>query len=408
MTYTTTVERLGHLGDGIAPGPEGALFVPGALPGETVSGIPDGERLREVRIVTPSPDRIRPPCRHFKSCGGCTLQHATDALLADWKIAIVRQALGAQQLDAPVTMAAVSPPRSRRRAVLAGRRTKKGAMVGLHGRASGTIVEIPDCQLLHPDLVAAIPALQALVLAGASRKGELALALTRSETGVDVAVTGGKTLDAALQAALADIARAHDLARLTWDGDTVVTRRAPAQRFGPAQVVPPAGAFLQATEDGQRALVAQVLHLAEGAKNVVDLFAGCGTFSLPLAATARVHAVEGDATMLAALDLGWRHASGLKPLTTETRDLFRRPLLGRELDAFDLAVIDPPRAGASAQVAELANSAISRIVHVSCNPATFARDARSLADAGFTLGPVAVVDQFRWSPHVELVAELRR
>ncbi len=405
MTFTTTIERLGHLGDGIAPGP---LFVPGALPGEVVSGTPDGDRLRDVKIITPSPDRVRPPCRHFKSCGGCSLQHAADPLLADWKTRVVRDALAAQGLEAPVTMASVSPPRARRRATLSGRRTKKGAIVGFHGRASGTIVEIPDCQLLHPDLVAAIPALAALTVAGGSRKGELALAITRSQTGVDVAVTGGKPLDAPLQTALADIARAHDLARLTWNGEVVVQRRPPAQPFGAAQVVVPPGAFLQATEQGQAALVAAVAGLAEGAKNVIDLFAGCGTFSLPLAAGARIHAVEGDAAMLAALDHGWRHATGLKPLTTETRDLFRRPVLAAELDAFDLAVIDPPRAGAAAQVNELANSNIARIAYVSCNPVTFARDVRRLADAGFAPGPVAVVDQFRWSPHVELVAGLRR
>ncbi len=405
MTFTTTIERLGHLGDGIAPGP---LFVPGALPGEVVTGRPERDVLREVKIVTPSAARVRPPCRHFRTCGGCALQHASDAFLADWKAQVVRDALGAQGLDAPVSTVSVSPARSRRRAVLAGRRTRKGAIVGFHGRASGTLVEIPDCRLLHGDLVAAIPALVALTVAGASRKGELSLALCRAEAGVDVAVTGGKEPNADLRAVLAGIARAHELARLSWNGEIVVQRHAPEQGFGAARVVPPPGAFLQATEVGQEALVAAVSDLVAGAKNVVDLFAGCGTFALPLAESARVHAVEGDAAMLAALDRGWRHAQGLKPVTTEARDLFRRPLPGAELNRFDAAVIDPPRVGAAAQVAELAASSIGRIAYVSCNPVSFARDVRVLTEAGFTLGPVAVVDQFRWSAHVELVAELRR
>ena len=405
MTFRTTVERLGHLGDGIAPGP---IFVPGALPGEVVTGRPEGDRLHEVKILTPSPARVRPPCRHFGSCGGCSLQHASDALLADWKVQVVRDALGAQGLEAPVTLVSVSPARSRRRAVLAGRRTRKGAIVGFHGRASGALVEIPDCQLLHPDLMAAIPALAALTLAGASRKGELSLALSRAAAGVDVAVTGGKDPGAELQGTLADIARAHDLARLSWNGEIVVQRRAPVQPFGAARVAVPPGAFLQATEAGQAALVAAVARHVAGAKNVVDLFAGCGTFALPLAASAQVHAVEASAQMLAALDHGWRHARGLKRVTTEARDLFRRPLTAAELARFDAAVIDPPRAGAAAQVAELAASDIEQIAHVSCNPVSFARDARVLAEAGFAPGPVAVVDQFRWSAHVELVAGFRR
>jgi len=409
MSYRTRIERLGHRADGIAVGPgAGAIYVPMCLPGEEVSGVLNGDRLSEVKIVTPSPDRVRPPCPHFKSCGGCALQHASDDFLRGWKVQVVRDALAAHGLEADVSALATSPARTRRRATLSGRRTKKGAIVGLHGRASGSIVEIPNCQLLHPQLMAAIPALQEITVLGASRKGEVSLAVTGSRVGVDLMVGGAKPLTVADRVTLAAICKRYGLARISWDHDLVIERHAPAQHFGAASVVPPAGAFLQATGDGQTALLAAVRGELEGAKNIVDLFAGCGTFSLPLAEQARVHVVEGDADMLAALDAGWRGATGLKQVTTETRDLFRRPLMPDELAPYDAAVIDPPRAGGQAQFTELARASVSRIAAVSCNPATFARDARLLVDAGFALGRIGVVDQFRWSPHVELVAVFSR
>jgi 23S rRNA (uracil1939-C5)-methyltransferase len=409
MSYCTRIDRLGHRGDGIAPGPDGRpIYVPTGLPGEEVTGELSGDRLEAVRILTPSPDRVRPPCAHFKSCGGCSLQHASDGFLRDWKLQVVRDALAAHDLSANITALTTSPANSRRRATLSGKRTKKGAIVGLHGRASGSIVEIANCRLLHPDLIAAIPALREITVLGASRKGEVSLALTRSGAGIDLSVTQGKPLEAAQSMQLAALAKRYGLARISWDGDLVVERRAPVQMLGVARVTPPPGAFLQATDDGQAALVAAVSGALVGAKNIVDLFAGCGTFSLLLAENAQVRAVEGDGEMLAALDAGWRHAQGLKTVSTEVRDLFRRPLMPDDLAPYDAAVIDPPRAGAQAQVAQIAGSALARIVAVSCNPATFARDARVLVDAGFALGPVGVVDQFRWSPHVELVAAFSR
>jgi 23S rRNA (uracil1939-C5)-methyltransferase len=203
---------------------------------------------------------------------------------------------------------------------------------------------------------------------------------------------------------LAALAERHDLARLAWGDEVVVTRRAPVQAFGAARVVPPPGAFLQATPEGEAALLAETETILAGARRIVDLFAGCGTFALPLAQRAQVHAVEGEAAMLAALDTGRRGIAGLHPLSTEARDLFRRPLLPDELARFDAAVIDPPRAGAEAQIAEIARSGLPRLAYVSCNPVTFARDAKALIAAGYAMGPVRVVDQFRWSAHVELVA----
>ncbi len=401
MTQHYTITRLGHQGDGIADGP---IYAPRTLPGEVVSGVLNGQVLTDIRVETPSDQRVKAPCRHYKACGGCQLQHAADEFVADWKVDVVRNALAAQGLDAPMRPIHTSPERSRRRATIAVRRTKRGTLAGFHGRASDTITEIPDCHLLHPDLTKAIPVAEALALLGGSRKGVLAVTLILSESGLDVSVKGGKPLDGPLELALAQATEQHGLARLSWDDEVIAMRTPPAQRFGAADVVPPPGSFLQATKDGEQALLRAVLEATQGAKRIADLFAGCGTFSLPLAQMAEIHAVEGEAEMTRALDQGWRKAQGLKQVTTEARDLFRRPLMPDELLKFDAVVLDPPRAGAEAQVTELAQAQRPVIAFVSCNPVTFARDAKMLVNAGYTLDWVQVVDQFRWSLHTELAA----
>ena len=400
-----TIERLGHLGHGIAPGP---LYVPSTLPGEVVEGMPDGGRLVDPKIVTPSTARVKPPCRHARSCGGCQLQHASDAFVAGWKQEVVQNALSGQGLTAAFLPLVTSPPNSRRRATLSARRTKSGVLIGFHARASDTIAEIPDCQLLHPGILAAIPGLQALVMAGGSRTTELSLQVTLTRGGPDVVVTGGKPLDSALRMDLARLVETHAFSRLTWDGETVALRDRPALSMGQANVVPPPGAFLQATQEGEAALLAAVKHALGPQKRVVDLFSGVGTFTLPLAQETEVHAVEGDSAMTKSLDLAARNTSNLHRITLETRDLFRRPLEPDELLTFTGAVIDPPRAGAEAQSATLAQSKIPVIAAVSCNPVTFARDAKTLTTAGYRLDWVRVIDQFRWSTHIELVARFVR
>lgn len=398
------IDRLGHHGDGIAMGPEGTIFISGMLPGEEVEGNLNGDRLSDVRIVTPSPDRVKPPCAHARTCGGCLMQHASDGFVQRWKEGIVRGALAGQGLSANFLPTQTSPRNSRRRATIAARRTKGGALLGFHARASDMLVSIPQCQLLHPDLIVSFPGLEALVKAGGSRSGEVSLTITRSLGGVDVVVQGGKPLDAAFQLDLARITETHGFARLTWGDEMVALRTQPMQRFGPALVAPPPGAFLQATAEGEAALLRGVALAIGSAKKVVDLFAGCGTFSLPLAERAEVHAVEGDAAMTAALEKGARAAQGLRKVTVETRDLFRRPLEPDEFKGVEAVVIDPPRAGAEAQIARLAVAKVPVIAMVSCNPVTFARDAKVLLAAGYRIDWLQVVDQFRWSSHVELVA----
>lgn len=400
-----TIERLGHLGDGIGHDATGApLYAAKTLPGEVVEGEVEGSTLKSPRILTPSPDRVRPPCSHYRTCGGCSLQHASDAFVADWKIGVVRTALAAQGLTATFRPILTSAPRTRRRATLAGRRTKKGAMVGFYARASDTLVEVTDCHLLHPDLMAALPVLREITLIGASRSTEVALTLTQSTAGLDLSVTGAKPADARLKMELARLAAAHRIARLTWEGEALALITQPTQTFGPALVTPPPGAFLQATASGESALLSAITDTLLPARRIADLFAGCGTFTLPLAQRAEVHAVESDAPMLDALAKAWRNTPGLKRITTEPRDLFRRPLHQIDLKPFDAVVIDPPRAGAEAQMHELAASPIQRIAALSCNPVTFARDAKILTQGGYRLHWVQVVDQFRWSPHIELAA----
>lgn len=399
-----TIEKLGHLGDAMAPGENGPIFVPQVLPGEVVEGDLAGNRLENVRIITPSVNRVKPPCVHARSCGGCMMQHANDDFVAAWKTDIIRSALAGQGLEAVLRPILTSPPQSRRRATIAGRRTKGGALLGFHARGSDALVAIPHCQLLHPDLMAAFPALEALVITGGSRKSELALTITRSLAGPDITVTGGKPLDGQLRLELARVAEAHGLSRLSWDAEVVALRTAPMQKMGRARVAPPPGAFLQATVQGEADLLAAVQDAVGNAKRITDLFAGAGTFALPFSEQAEVHAVEGDAAMMAALDKGWRMAEGLKRITVETRDLFRRPLEPDEFKGVQAVVIDPPRAGAEAQTKTLAIARVPVIASVSCNPVTFARDARILTTAGYRLDWVQPIDQFRWSAHVELAA----
>jgi 23S rRNA (uracil1939-C5)-methyltransferase len=347
---------------------------------------------------------VAPPCRHFKSCGGCQLQHASDAFVADWKVDVVRTALAAHGLETEFRPIQTSPQQSRRRATFAARRTKKGAMAGFHGRASDVVIEVPGCQLLDPAVMRGLPIAERLAEIGTSRKAALAVTVTSAEEGLDVAVANGKPLDGPLRQVLAQLCDEMGLARLSWDDEVIAMRAPPVQRFGVARVTPPPGAFLQATRHGEAALLAAVQDAVGGATEIVDLFAGCGTFSLPLAQQARVHAVESDADMLTALQAGWRMAKGLKPVTTAARDLFRRPLLPDELAKTQAVVIDPPRAGAEAQVAEIIAAKVPRVAYVSCNPVSFARDAQAMVAAGYRLDWIQVVDQFRWSAHVELAA----
>ena len=399
------IHSLSVNGDGIADGP---VYVPFSLPGELVDGEVVGNRIDSPRIQHPSDQRVKAPCPHFKSCGGCAMQHASDPFVATWKAEVIAHALSAQGLTADLRMTLTSPPQSRRRATLAGKRTKNGAMVGFHTRASNIIIPIPNCTLLHPAIMAAIPALEEMTVIGASRKAELSIAVSVTDNGLDISVSKGKDPEAGVLAEMARLVELHKFSRLTWNDESIAARAPATVDIDGISVAPPPGAFMQATETGQKTLIDAVRSIVGDVNTVVDLFAGCGTFSLPLARAATVHAVEGEAPLLNALMSAWRQSTGMKPVSVEKRDLFRNPLLPEELNPYDAIVIDPPRAGAEAQCRMIADSSVKTIAFVSCNPVTFARDASILCQSGFKLNFVQPVDQFRWSSHVELVASFTR
>jgi 23S rRNA (uracil1939-C5)-methyltransferase len=409
LPVTLTIERLGAQGDGVAEHEGRQIFVPLALPGETVEADLQGDRARMLRVVTPAPDRQSPRCSQYGECGGCSLQHMpADDYLA-FKRGCVTTALSYQGIDAVVDETVTVPPATRRRAVLAAHRKGKDVVIGFHGRRSHHIVNVPDCAVLTPELVALIPKLAPLVTLAASQKDGLTITVTETLTGFDVALSGApKSLPADARAQLVQAAGAIGLARLSLNGGVEMERTPPLLRMGAAELSPPPGGFLQACRQAEAAMLSLVTEAVGKSRRIVDLFAGSGTFTLPLASGATLHAVESEDASLAALQQAARKSPGLKPVTVEKRDLFRRPLTRTELGRFDAAVIDPPRAGAETQTRELAASNIKRVAMVSCNATTFARDLKIMLASGWRPARITPVDQFLWSPHIEIVAALER
>lgn len=404
-TTRLAISHVGHRGDGVADG----HFVPFTLPGEVVEVEGSEERVLPSRIVTPSPDRVDPPCPHFGTCGGCALQHWARAPYLDWKRDLIAAALRQHGLDAGIAPAIDAHGEGRRRVTFHARRGAGPRLVtGFAAARSHAIVAIDACPLLAPGLAGALSAARAIaaVLQGLGKP--LDLQVTATAGGLDMELRGPGRLAERDRLRLIEAAGAAGLVRLTNHGDLVMQREQPAVLVDGLSVPLPPGAFLQATEAGEATLAHLVAEAVGRAKSVADLFCGVGPFALRLARKAKVLAVDADAPAIAALAAATRTASGLKPIRAETRDLFRRPLQPAELKGLDAVVFDPPRAGAEAQAKALARADIGRIVAVSCNPGTFARDAALLVAAGWKLGTVTPVDQFRWSAHVELVAAFSR
>ncbi len=413
-----TVETVGARGDGIAPGPAGPVYLPFTAPGDRVCarlGPKRGEgRAGEVtRLLQAGPDRVEPACPHFGTCGGCALQHLAPGFYRDWKRQLVAGALARRGLqEVAVETLIETPPGTRRRADFGLLRRRDGRVViGYHERASNRLVDLAACPVLDPALVRLLDPLRDL-LADLLRPGERGAALaTATDGGVDLLLEIPLEPDLAARERLAEFADAADLARLTLrleDFDDPVARRRPATvAFGKAAVESPPGGFLQASPPAEAALTAAALTALTGAARVADLFAGAGTFALPLAETAAVHAVDSDAGLIGALKVA-AAAAELHRVTTEVRDLYRRPLQASELKAYDAVLFDPPRAGARDQAEQLAASSVPVVVGISCNPASFARDARLLVDGGYRLARVQPVDEFLWSPHVELIGVFQR
>lgn len=429
--HEVVIESLGGRGDGIASldgdGPARPVFVPATVPGDRVRLRLTGERGGAYRgavveLLEAGPGRVAPPCPHFGPCGGCALQHWEAARYADWKAGLLDRALARRGLaDAAIRPMVRIAPGTRRRADLVAKRSLKDrsgdrVRLGFRERASHAVVDLETCLLLTPGLVALLPPLRAVLGALLPAGAEAQATVMESEAGLDLLLALPASPDLQTREALAGFAERQDLARLacrTPDGapEPIALRRPPQVTFGGVPVVPPPGGFLQPSAAGEAALTEALLRaLPDAASPVADLYAGCGTFSFAMAAQAarRVHAVEGDAAALSALQ-GAAQAAGLAArVSSETRDLERRPLSPEELKAYAAVVFDPPRAGAKSQAEAIARSAVPWVVAVSCNPNTFARDARILVDGGFALLEATPIDQFPWSGHLELVALFRR
>jgi 23S rRNA (uracil1939-C5)-methyltransferase len=398
------IDRLGGEGDGIAQGANGPVYVPFALPGDRV-------RVSGKRVdVIEAKGHQAAVCQHFTQCGGCIAQHMPPQVYAAWKYGLVTQAFGQRGIAVDIQPLRLVAQHSRRRAVFTATRSGAGVLLGFHGRGNHTLIDVVECPVLAREIVQALPAIREVATLVLSRRGEGRITVTACDNGLSVAISGGRDdLDVDAKHKVARTAQAAGLTHLTLEGQLLGSQGAPLLTLGRAKVSPPPAVFLQAVPEAEAHMVALVTAAVGKAKHVVDLFSGLGTFTLPLAQTAKtVLAVDSDKAALAALEAATRNAQGLRPVTTKLRDLMREPLARKELDEFDAAVFDPPRAGASAQAEWLAKSKVPVVVAVSCNPVTLARDAEILIAGGYQLGAVTPIDQFLYSAHVECVAVFRR
>jgi len=414
-TETVTIEKLGAQGDGIASNAGGPVYVPFSLPGETVAIARVKSQGTIMSITTPSPDRQEPPCRHFGpdglsgTCGGCTLQHLADAPYRAFKRQLVIDALKSKGLTPAVGEIVPARPGERRRVVFAARKTEKDMLIGFNQAESHHIVAIEECPISSAGIIARLPAIRAIAASLATNAEPFRISVLETLSGLDISVDEVKKLsDPQRRKAVETVLSLRGIARVSLNGEILIEPSKPLVDFGGIQVSPPPGGFTQATKPAEQAMAELVLAHVGKAKRIADLFAGAGTFSLQLARIGRVHAVEAEAKALAALDHAARNTQGLKPVSVEKRDLFRRPLMTQEFKPFDAVVFDPPRAGAEFQCKELARSGVKKIAAVSCNPLTLARDLAILVEGGYRITGVTPIDQFLWTSHVEVVATLEK
>ncbi|MBT5265850.1 MAG: class I SAM-dependent RNA methyltransferase [Rhodospirillaceae bacterium] len=427
-TIDLTIDHIGGRGDGVGKAEitldhrtaERPVFVPFTLPGERIIAQPATTRgggvvAGLIELAEPSADRVEPACRHFMACGGCALQHMKQAAYLDWKHKLIVSHLNRVGLtDVPTSPLRASQSGQRRRADMVARNISGRVVLGFYERAGKRIMDIEECPVLHPDLAALLGPLRQLLTNHIAPGETVEVIANRLDNGVDLLFGLAEDPNLPAREAYAAFATTHDLSRLstrlseTDDASPLAERRRPEIKFSGTPVAPPPGAFLQATAEAEQAMALAVSEVSKSARAAVDLFAGCGTLTFAATDHAPVHAVENDSALLAALRRGADEAELGSRVTTERRDLFRRPLDQMELVRFDLALIDPPRAGAREQFEQLAASSVPTVLAASCNPATFARDARILVDGGYRLRWVKPIDQFLWTPHVELVALFER
>ncbi len=404
MDETVEIVKLGSQGDGAAAD---GLFVPYTVPGDIVRLERGGARGRILEVLTPGPTRAAAPCRHFGTCGGCALQHVEKGAYLSFKRDLVIAALQQRGIENP-PVEPIRPVASntRRRASFKTKRTGQGVLLGFYEPESRNLVDLAECPVLEPSLAKLMGPLRRQLL-NLLKPGDTAeILVTLADNGIDMSLKLKRARNADTLASLGDFAVGLNLARLSWNGETIATALPPELCVGNFRIKLPVDAFLQPTREGESILQELVRGETGKASRFADLFSGCGTFTFVLAEKCSVHAADSDAAHIAALQAAAR--SGRGRVTGETRDLFRRPFAPEELVGFDAVLLDPPRVGAKAQVESLARSRVARILYVSCNPASFARDARILVDGGYALRRAVPVDQFLWSPHVEIFSVFSR
>lgn len=407
MRLETTIGRLGAQGDGIAETEDGPVYIPFALPGERIAAEMDGARGKLLTVIQPSPDRVSPLCRHFGACGGCALQHLGSARYLEWKRDSIQTALKAEGITLPVEPIRAFAPHTRRRAAFTAVKSGRAIAFGFKRALSHDVIGLSECPILTPPLETAIPALRD-ICAGLLSSGQARVLATACDNGLDILIEPDGKQRAKLTPAIADAAKQAGILRMSWGSDTLLSTASPRVTLSGVSVDLPPGAFVQAVGEAEEAMAALVIDGIGKARRCADLFCGLGTFAFALARRSAVTAVEADRISLAALDAAARRASGLKPVVAMRRDLMREPLSAAELNGFDAVVFDPPRAGAIAQAKTIAKSKVRRVIAVSCNAATFARDARAMIEGGYRLQKVTPIDQFVFSPHVEMVAVFAR
>lgn len=420
------IERMGGQGHGVLDKDGERFYVPFTVPGDRVAAKAgekrgDGFAASISVLEAEGPDRVDPPCRHFQACGGCALQHWAEAPYRSWKrdklgAALARREITDVQIDDLVSV----PDRSRRRAEFITRRVKDKVLMGFHEAQTRKIVDLEECLVLKPELFALLPGLRAMMLPVLGDGWAVDLKVTATETGADVLITGKLKMRVQERIELSKAAKALGLGRLSARFDErseaellYQGAEPPRIRFGNVPVTLAPGGFLQATPEAEQAMADFAADALQDAKRIADLFSGCGAFALRLAAIGKtVWAIDADRPAIAALTAAAKTA-GLSRVTATARDLERQPLSRQELKKLDALLLDPPRAGAKAQVQQIAEAAKfgeapELIVMASCDPSSFARDAKALVDAGYRIEKAVPIDQFRWSPHLEIVSIFRR
>ncbi len=408
-TVELTIDHVGVRGDGIAQNDQGPIYIPFTLKGEHVSANVSNSRGDVLQILDASPSRVTPICKHFGECGGCATQHMNAETYSDWKLSIVKDALQKADIDTPIEMISDCQVGERRRVTLTANKTNKGTELGYHKAASNQLIAIEECPVATRRIVDHLSHINDVARIVTLHSKPAHLTITALDNGLDIAISAeSKIGESEIQAVIKKVVAGRVIKRLAFNDQTLVETEALTTSFGDITVYPPSGSFLQASKRAELLMVDIVSKHLKSSKKVADLFSGCGTFTFPLAKKSQVHAVEMSGAALNTIDNAFRIQQGLKQITTERRDLARRPLMRDELKHFQGVVFDPPRAGAETQAKQLARSVVKKIAAVSCNPITLARDLTILTGGGFKIKSITAIDQFLFSAHVEVVALLER